>query len=339
MPTPRVSICVPTYNGADYLEECFTAIAAQTFRDFEVLVVDDCSRDDGVEIARRWAARDERFQVHVNEKNQGLVGNWNRCIDLARGEWIKFLFQDDIMAPECLAEMLQAGEGGGGLIACSRDFLFEGDWAPELKQLYFDHRKTLTGMFGEMRHATPDDYCRIKLDRLDINIVGEPSVTLIKRELFERFGYFDPMLVQICDSEMWTRLACNVGLDFVAKDLVTFRVHAASASETNRARPFRSMILEGIIESWKFCEDPQFAALRDHAGRHGRLNALREQLQTQINIAFYMARDADREKPPNRKIRGELVEVLNRLSGYSQARNRYLLFRFRRMLGLAKAVP
>jgi glycosyltransferase involved in cell wall biosynthesis len=338
MRSPQVSVCVPTYNGASYLDASLAGLAAQTFEDFEVLIVDDCSNDATIAIASRWARIDERFKVHVNESNLGLVGNWNRCIELARGDWVKFLFQDDLIEPDCLALMMAAG-ARCDFVACSRSFLFEDHCAPSLRELYREHEAIVAGLFSTEPSLTAEAYCRAKLDHLDANIIGEPSVTLIRRKLFDDFGMFDPMMVQICDSEMWTRLASHVGVAFVPQRAITFRVHGASASGVNRERPFRGTILDGIVESAKFCDSPQFARFRDHAAKMGRLPLLRERLHTQLNIAFYMMRDAERARPKNLAIRRDFEAVMDHFGGFSRARNRHLWFRFRRMLGLAEAVP
>src|SRR5438552_8302595 len=120
---PQVSVCIPTYNGAAYLTDCLDSVVSQTYSSFEVLVVDDCSADASAEIARTYARRDSRIRVFVNETNLGLVGNWNRCVQLARNEWIKFVFQDDLIRPECLERMLAvAVESGKPIVSCAREF-------------------------------------------------------------------------------------------------------------------------------------------------------------------------------------------------------------------------
>lgn len=335
----RISVCVPTYNGEAFLEECLAGLAAQTFEDFEVVVVDDCSSDTTVAIAQQWAARDGRFSVHVNPVNLGLVGNWNRCIALARGEWIKFMFQDDLIEPQCLEAMLAVGDQSGGFVACSRSFVFEEPCDPSLPDLYDRHRLAVEAIFTPTTTLSAEAYSRIKCDRMDINIIGEPTVTMIRKDLFDRYGLFDPMLVQICDSEMWTRLASNVGVTFIPEHLVAFRVHGASATGANRGRPFRGVIIDGIVETARFCTLPAFAAFRESARKAGRPKMLEAALATQLNIAFYMMRDAERKEPKDFSVRRELQVVMNQFGGFDKARNAHLWFRVKRMLGLASAVP
>src|SRR5450631_1193388 len=113
---PVISVCVPTYNGSKYLGNCLDSILSQTFNDFEVLIVDDLSSDNTFDIAMAYAERDKRFKLFQNTVNLGLVGNWNQCVELAGGEWIKFVFQDDVLAPECIEKLLHKALQGHKLI-------------------------------------------------------------------------------------------------------------------------------------------------------------------------------------------------------------------------------
>src|SRR5262245_20836545 len=108
---PQVSICIPTFNGAAWIGESVRSALEQRHDSFEVLVVDDHSTDATVEIAR--AVGDGRLRIHVNERRLGMVENWNECIRQARGDLIKFLFQDDMLRPDCLARMVALFEDPG----------------------------------------------------------------------------------------------------------------------------------------------------------------------------------------------------------------------------------
>lgn len=330
-PPPVVSICVPLYNGARYLEACLTGITRQGFKDFEVVIVDDCSVDEGPEMAKEWAHRDSRFRFYGNERNLGLVGNWNRCLQLARGEWVKFLFQDDTIEPDCLETMLQVGRAGGGFVACARSFIFEGAVDPELSAWYIRHARILAGIYGDEVSHTADDYSRVKLQNLSLNIVGEPSATLVRRSLFDRFGAFDPLLVQLCDSEMWNRLGTNVGIDFIARPLVSFRVHAASATQANQARLFRSVTLEEIIEMKRMCNSPHMARFRDYARSQGKWLALRRLVMRRINQAYEQARRARAPGQADDSLTKDVNTVFPLLPGYKTTRVIYFLYTLRRI--------
>jgi glycosyltransferase involved in cell wall biosynthesis len=101
---PKVSILVPVYNRADYVEQALACALDQTFGDFEVVVVDNCSTDGSWELIQRVAARDERVRVFRNDSNIGPVRNWQRCVREARGELGKIIWSDDLLHHEYLAQ-------------------------------------------------------------------------------------------------------------------------------------------------------------------------------------------------------------------------------------------
>ena len=227
---PVVSICVPTYNGAAYLPAALDSILAQTFTNFEVLIVDDCSSDDTVKIAERYALQDARVRISLNASNLGLVGNWNRCVELVAGEWIKFVFQDDTIAPRCLEKLIAATESGHQIVACARSFIFEAGTQESLRNYLEWHRVLLASLYAKNNTLNAIQFSRATLDHVGTNLVGEPTVVLLHKSLFSEFGYFNTFMVQAVDSEYWTRIATVHGIAFVNEELAEFRVHPASTS-------------------------------------------------------------------------------------------------------------
>ena len=95
MQKPTVSVLIPTYNGEKHLSSAIESVLYQTFKDFELIVVDDASRDNSPYIVKSYD--DNRIRFHRNKINYGFVSNWNRCIRLANGKYITMLHQDDCM--------------------------------------------------------------------------------------------------------------------------------------------------------------------------------------------------------------------------------------------------
>jgi CDP-glycerol glycerophosphotransferase len=104
---PRISVVVPIYNVEPYLEECLDSIAHQTYRDLEVVMVDDGSKDNSPEIAERWASKDERFRL-VTQPNGGLGSARNTGIKHAGGELLAFVDSDDYLAPNAYQMLVEA---------------------------------------------------------------------------------------------------------------------------------------------------------------------------------------------------------------------------------------
>lgn len=261
-----VSICIPVYNGAPYLAAALASACAQDHADLEILVVDDGSSDDSVAIAQAMAMRDARLRVERNPSNLGLVGNWNRCVDLARGTWIKFLFQDDLLEPGCVSALLAHAAKGWTFVACDRTFIVEAD-AGDIDQGGFErNRAAVRAFLGPGAGCDAAAYAARALQGLHHNLVGEPTVTLIQRDLILKSGLFNPALVQLCDTECWLRLACQVGVGFVDRPLARFRVHGGAATARNtRGAAFVSDSLDKLALAQTAALAPQCAALRQAA--------------------------------------------------------------------------
>ena len=105
----KLSIIIPVYNVEKYLEICLEAVCHQSFRDFEVILVDDGSTDTSSVICDEAAKQDKRIRV-IHQKNQGLSAARNAGLDIAQGEWIGFVDSDDYSLPEMYEKLLNAAE-------------------------------------------------------------------------------------------------------------------------------------------------------------------------------------------------------------------------------------
>lgn len=268
MSKPLVSVCIPTYRGEKYIKECLNSIIVQSFTDFEVLIVDDCSTDSTFDIAREYAKQDSRIQLFQNEKNLGLVCNWNRCVELAQGEWIKFVFQDDLITPNCLEKMVASVKPGNMIIFCRRNFLFDDLTSESTKQLYTSNVKLIDDCFSRKNEISPQDYREIAFGRIGWNLLGEPTSVMLNRNIFYRFGVFNSHLIHICDLEFWTRVAIHTGITYVPETLATFRVHKSAATAKNRSfREYRTDILDHLILWHDVLFHPAYLPLRAMAAK------------------------------------------------------------------------
>jgi glycosyltransferase involved in cell wall biosynthesis len=263
--SPRVSVCIPIFNGETYLRECVNSVLAQTFRDFEVLLVDDHSGDHSEAIAREYCARDSRVRYTRNDLNFGLVGNWNKCAELAKGEWIKFVFQDDIIAPNCLEAMLSAAVETR-LIACRRSLVFEDGTSQLIRDFYFDHQKQLDELIGGLTFIQPRQVQLFGLKHLGFNFLGEPTAVMIHRSVAQKFGLFNPALIMLCDTEYWTRVGIHTGAVYLDEELASFRVHSLAMSANNFAhRKYRTMVLDRLVLLHEYIHNPVYEPVRRRA--------------------------------------------------------------------------
>lgn len=109
----KVSVITPAYNASLYLEETVKSVQSQTFTDWEMIIVDDCSTDDTYKVAQELAKSDERIIVGQNEKNSGVAVTRNKALDMASGDYIAFLDSDDLWLPDKLFKQLKFMDDGG----------------------------------------------------------------------------------------------------------------------------------------------------------------------------------------------------------------------------------
>jgi glycosyltransferase involved in cell wall biosynthesis len=262
---PTVSLCIPTYNAARFIAEALDSAIAQTFDDIEVLVVDDGSKDETLEIVERYAREDARIKIHTNARNLGLPGNWDRARELARGEWIMFLFQDDLFAPRCVELMLAAARRtSASLICCRREVSFSPEVSVEQRKNFMAYIRAheLASLFpGKEWIAAHEFSSQVARTPLS-NFVGEPSCVMLHRNTLDEFGRFNTNMIQLVDFEYWARIATSRGIAYVDEPLVTFRVHGKSATSSNAQSALRKDRLDGVILLHEFLHAPAYGALR-----------------------------------------------------------------------------
>ena len=242
-----VSVCIPVYNGAEYLQAALDSVRRQTWTDLEILAVDDGSSDTSTEILAAAAGNDPRVRTIRNEHNLGLVGNWNRCLELARGEWIKFLFQDDLIDPDCIERMLAANTANNDIVICARRGLVEPTADPRQRQFYTNGIVSLQEL-GLAGNVTPERMA-LAMARLSpfYNFLGEPNCWLFRKSCLQEVGHFNPWLVQSCDLEFCLRFALTMPITFVPEPLATFRAHGASTTTRNMERRFEYELLDPLL--------------------------------------------------------------------------------------------
>jgi glycosyltransferase involved in cell wall biosynthesis len=124
MTKPLISVILPVYNGADYLSDAIESILCQTFKDFELILINDGSSDNSLNIAQAYKEQDARV-VLINQKNIGLVATLNKGISLAKGQFIARMDQDDISLENRFLEQIKLLETGYDLCGCHFHFITE----------------------------------------------------------------------------------------------------------------------------------------------------------------------------------------------------------------------
>jgi glycosyltransferase involved in cell wall biosynthesis len=261
-----VSVCIPVYNGGKYLRDCLESIVGQTYTKLEILILDDGSSDNSIAIAENFARIDSRVKLVINRVNLGLAGNWLQCIELATGKWIKFLFQDDLMQPQCVEKMLAACvQYKSPVCICSREFLIENSASDVLKNFFSKEVYKLEDKYPQPGYLAPDVIATLAAQNLFTNFVGEPITLLFEKKLVQAYGSYNKDLVQLIDYEFALRLSLNVGSCFLPDKLVSFRVHSSSESSNQNAnalKKLKNQFVEPLLLYHEYLFNPNFKALR-----------------------------------------------------------------------------
>ncbi|MGE0001482.1 MAG: glycosyltransferase family 2 protein [Fimbriimonadaceae bacterium] len=212
--SPRVSVLLTCFNHLVYLPACLEGLRCQTFRDFEVIALDDGSTDGTRGFLQE---RKEELRVVLNEENLGTYGTLNRGLELARGEFVAVLNDDDVWHPEKLARQVALLDAMPevGLVHTDGCFIDGDGNTMDGSPLGFEFPRTETG--------------DVLLDLCYANKIIA-SAALVRRQCFEDLGGFDPSYFGSGDWQMWLRVAEQWQVGFVEGRLTDYRVHGANAS-------------------------------------------------------------------------------------------------------------
>lgn len=204
---PLVSVIIPTYNRAIYVVEAIESVLAQTYKDFEIIVVDDGSTDDTKKVLEPYMNR----IVYIHQKNQKQAAARNTGIHRATGQYIAFLDSDDLWLPKKLEVQVDYMEAHPEIGMAHTGFLLQEE-SPSgtiLKEWPYTKQWPSGNIFLE----------------LFLEPMVNTSTVLARRECFDAAGLFDPQLNWAEDYHMWWRIARNFPIGYIDKPLEIKRVH------------------------------------------------------------------------------------------------------------------
>lgn len=215
MVTPRVSVVMPNYDGAKYLAEAIASVLAQTFADFELLVLDDGSSDDSLAIAR--AFDDPRVHVHALEHG-GLPATLNRGIALARGELIARMDSDDIARPHRFARQVAYLDAHPDVIVLGA----------QVELLYSDGRRAP----GEPMPCTPDEVAQVLPE---LPVLLHPTV-FMRTAAVRAVGGYRAAYARAEDCDLWLRISELGPIANLPDVVLDFRRHGDNVSYVHRTQ-------------------------------------------------------------------------------------------------------
>ena len=235
MATPLISTVIPLHNRAALISDALDSVAVQSYRPLEIIVVDDGSTDDSVQVVNAWAARHESQAglnvMLVEQPNQGANAARNRGIDLATGEFVAFLDSDDRWQPEKLAEQIRqlTDNPTAAGVYCGLTTV----------DLTTDHPLPGSGL-----QAMPSG--ELLRDLLVHDVTSPTSCWMVRSEAIRAAGKFDTTLPARQDWDMWIRLAQQGPITALPEPLVAMGEHTG---DRVRSDPMRELTAHRLIHA------------------------------------------------------------------------------------------
>jgi len=213
-----VSIVVPAYNNASFIESTMHSILAQTHNDLEIIVADHGSTDDTLELLQQFAS-DPRVRILTTEAGGGAVRNWNRVSEAATGDFIKLVCGDDVIAPTMVERQLELFDTGVALVASSRTII-------DANGHVIIRNRGLRGLEG--RH-TGDEATRATV-RSGTNLFGEPACVMMRRDALVAAEFWSPTEHYLIDEATYVAVLEHGDFVGLREPLASFRVNGGQWS-------------------------------------------------------------------------------------------------------------
>lgn len=228
----KVSICIPTYNGSKFIKETLESVLSQDYQNMEIIINDDCSSDNTVDIVK--SINDSRIRLYQNDKNHGLVGNWNETVSKATGEFVKLMCQDDLLCEKALSNQVRLlKENPSASLSIGNTYVIDASSKVIMNRKRFKEDILIEGKKYAMKSFRGR------------NIYAEPPNILYRTENFYKLGQYDKELTYTPDWDFGAKLS-YLGDVACSKDyIMKFRI--SDSSETNRL--YTKMLRSSIKDS------------------------------------------------------------------------------------------
>jgi len=252
---PAVSVIVPVFDGAAFLDRAFASLAKQTLANWEAIAVDDGSTDASAEILAKWAAAEPRIRALRHSENRGQSAARNTALAAARGEWIAYLDCDDEFYPDHLARV--------------RDWRDRGD----VLVFRYDQTDELAGGAAAGRVVRYDP--ALRYGAMFAETIAVPLGVAHRRRLLEKSGSFDESLGRDEDGDLWRRFA-RAGADFTFVPHASGLYHVRSGSVARTRSPAPPPGLPSALRTVEIRDGAERYPVRIPSGESGTVAQLFE---------------------------------------------------------------
>ena len=230
--SPTVSVIIPNYNHAPYLKERIDSVLNQTYQDFEVIILDDCSPDNSVEVIEQYRSNPHVSHILINEQNtRNTFIQWERGISMAKGRYIWIAESDDVAEPQLLETLIgQLEQHPDASVAFCHSRLIDADGA-----LLSEQNTKNPAQPGQI---TIDDSCTFLRHLLIFNYIYNASMAVFRRDVYDRANPDYKQFRYCGDWHFWASV-CAAGRVIEVHDMLSrFRQHQRKVTEDSKKDVF-----------------------------------------------------------------------------------------------------
>lgn len=221
-----VSIVLPIYNGEKYMRKSIDSVISQTYTDWELLIIDDCSTDGTPEIAKKYAELDHRVHYYRNQTNLRLPKALNRGFSLANGDYLTWTSDDNYYYPDAIEKMKSAlDEEEKSFVFASCDVIDSEDNIVEVISVSDNAKKTIVGS----------------------NPVG--ACFMYTREVYDEIGDYDPEMTLVEDLDYWQRICAKYDPVCISEKLYAYRWHDGALTSTMKKDTFNRTLEACLLKN------------------------------------------------------------------------------------------
>lgn len=222
-----ISIVLPVYNGEKYLRESIDSVLAQTYKNWELLIVDDCSTDSSAAIAKEYASKDRRIYYYRNENNLRLPRNLNKGFRLAKGVYLTWTSDDNKFKPTALEKMYDALKNN------------------QNAQFVFASCRVINSEGEEIEYIMVDD--KRKKQIVGHNVVG--ACFMYTRKAYEEVGEYNPDFTLVEDYDYWQRIYAKFNAVAISDILYEYRWHDGALTSTMKKDAFNKTLEKMLLKN------------------------------------------------------------------------------------------
>ena len=208
----KFSILIAHYNNFEYFRDCYASVQGQTFQDFEIIIVDDCSSDDSFQKLKDIALRDPKLKLFQNEKNRGVGFTKRKCTELATGEICGFVDPDDALAENALELSLERYKNQK-IVATHSDLMLCNETLNPVKK--FPNTKKV-------------DFANPKFFNINFEI---NHFFTFRKSVYEKTCGINPELASAADQDLYLKIYEQGELAYIPQPLYLYRLHSAGVSQ------------------------------------------------------------------------------------------------------------